>query len=237
MDCKILVVHRDPIIRAGLRALVQRRLHAPLIAEAGSLHDALGLLDERPALVLVENTPGTIAGLATLLAHASTRVVVFSRVDDAAALQAGVTAGIMGFCVYDGEHVEPLLDIVVKVAAGDYGFDPISTRRLVADCRAIWQSNGEGTITPEELAVFRYVAAGANTVQVAAALSVSAATVRNRAAKVLRKLRVRTRPAAVMKLVASGHLTSGSVPAAQTGLAEYAHAATEATVTAAPRAA
>jgi DNA-binding NarL/FixJ family response regulator len=141
-----------------------------------------------------------------LLAHSATRVVVFSRVDDAAALQAGVTAGIMGFCVYDGEHVEPLLDIVVKVAAGDYGFDPISTRRLVADCRAIWQSNGEGAITPEELAVFRYVAAGADTVQIASELSIGGATVRSRAAKVMRKLHVRTRFAAVTKLITAGLL-------------------------------
>ncbi|MDR7544576.1 MAG: response regulator transcription factor [Armatimonadota bacterium] len=213
MECRVVIVHHDPIVRAGLRALVQQRLHARSVVTVGSLPDAAGLLDQRPALVLVENTPQGLAGLRTLLDHTAARVVVISHTDDAAALQAGVLAGIKGFCVYDGAHVEGLLDVVARVAAGEYAFDPVSMRHLVADCRAAWRSNGEGAVTAEELTVFRYVAAGAGTREIAAALSISPATVRSRAAKVMHKLGVRTRLAAVTKLIAGG-LLSPAPPAA-----------------------
>jgi DNA-binding NarL/FixJ family response regulator len=213
VDGRFVIVHRDPLVRAGLRALVQQRLHARSVVEVGSLHDAAGLLDPRPTLVLAENTPQVLAGLRTLLVHTATRVVVLSHTDDAAALQAGVLAGIMGFCVYDGEHVEALLDVVARVAAGEYAFDPVSMRHLVADCRAAWQSNGEGAITSEELTVFRYVAAGAGTREIAAVLAISPATVRSRAAKVMHKLGARTRPAAVTKLIAAGLLSPAPLAA------------------------
>jgi DNA-binding NarL/FixJ family response regulator len=205
MDYRILVVCRDPFLRAGLRAILHERLAARVVMEARSPYEAAGALNGDTTVAVVENSPEALVGIRALADHEATRVVVFSRTEDHAALQASVVAGAIGFCTCDGEDVSELLEVVRKAGQGAPALDIRSLKHVMARCRGVWEADGAGALTPEELNVLQRIAAGESTRQIARALSMSEGTVKGRIAKALRKLQVSSRAAAVAKLLQADH--------------------------------
>jgi DNA-binding NarL/FixJ family response regulator len=203
MKCRILVVCRDPFLRAGLRTVLQERLGAGGVLEARSYYEAIGMLNGEMTVAVVENSPEALVGIRTLTDRAATRVVVFSRTEDPAALQASLVAGAMGFCTCHGEDITELLEVVRKACQGAPAFDTGSLRQVIAGCRGAWEASSADALTSEELDVLQRIAAGESTKRIAVALSMSEGTVKGRIAKAMHKLKVSSRAAAVAKLLQS----------------------------------
>jgi DNA-binding NarL/FixJ family response regulator len=213
MECRILVVCRDPLLRAGLRTVLQERLRLKGVVEVPALSEARRFNDQHlPVVLLVlgEHETDAMVGLEAFLAESHARAIVVAHSDDAAVFQASVLAGCQGYCVYTGTDIDSVLDVVRKVLNGGLAFDSIGVGHLLAGYLARYRTNGERILSPEDVQVFRCVARGAQTQEIAATLSMSEAAVKGRIARTMRRLDVSTRAAAVTKLMETGALSLGA---------------------------
>jgi DNA-binding NarL/FixJ family response regulator len=232
---RVLVADGQPVVRAGLRALLDGEQDMVVAGEAGDGFEAVATADEvRPDVVLVD---ADVEGLDVLEVtqrivddprHSGAHVMVLAARDSDESLFAALRAGASGFLVKSTDPAE-LVDAVRVVAAGDALLSPSATRRLIAEFASQPQprmpSNEQlDELTPREREVMTLVAAGLSNDEIAERLVISPATAKTHVSRVLCKLDVRDRAQLVavayqIGLVHPGHGRSPrSLPAAQPAL-------------------
>ena len=129
-------------------------------------------------------------------------VLVLTTFDDHDTVAAALTAGATGFVLKDAPG-EDLIRAVEAVARGEAWLDPRVTTDVLDVYRRTAGTDGRhraavAGLTPRERDVLRLVGGGATNAEVAAALLVSEATVKSHLGRVLTKLDLRDRPAAIV---------------------------------------
>jgi DNA-binding NarL/FixJ family response regulator len=124
---------------------------------------------------------------------------------------AALAAGASGFLLKDVSP-EHLVAAVRLVRCGDALLAPSITRRLVerfAPRQAVSGDAGLSALTPRELEVLGLVARGLSNAELAAALTLSEATVKTHVARILAKLQLRDRVQAVVLAYETGLVSPG----------------------------
>lgn len=194
-----ILLHREGVA-SGLAALPDVDVVA-----CGPAADALRLLRQhRPRAVLID-VPGPAAlALVPRLrsAAAGVALVGFGIGDDDLEL-AGAEAGLTGFVGRNGTLAD-LAAAVVQALAGDLACSPrmaaLMCRRL-AELAARPAASGGG-LSPREAQVARLVADGLSNKEIALALAIGPATVKNHVHNILEKLALRRRSAIAARLPA-----------------------------------
>ncbi|MGQ0575554.1 MAG: LuxR C-terminal-related transcriptional regulator [Pseudonocardia sp.] len=189
---RVVVADRHPVWREGLRATLARHIGLRVVGEAGCAADALAVVTRvRPDAVLLDPAlpaAGRPAGLQVCRDLRSrcpdSRVLVLGPGLDERAAANAVEAGASGYLGRDAGVAE-LVDAVRAVAAG----------RRVLD-RRVPVTSGE-RLTGRQLEVLRLLARGLSNRDIAGALTVSEGTVKFHLAKIMRRLDVPGRAAAV----------------------------------------
>jgi DNA-binding NarL/FixJ family response regulator len=123
---RILIVDNHPLVRRGLKTLIDAEPDLIACAEAANPRDGLGAIAEsRPDLVVADLTLGLGDGLELLKAirsrHASLRVLVLTMHDSPQYVEGAFTAGADGY-VAKQEMTETLLIAMRTVLRGEtYG--------------------------------------------------------------------------------------------------------------------
>jgi DNA-binding NarL/FixJ family response regulator len=142
----------------------------------------------------------------------STRVVVLTTFNLDDYVFAALRAGAAGFLLKDTDP-ERVIDAVRVVAGGDALLDPVVTRRLIdhfatgpgpADAERL------SVLTPRETEVLVQMARGLTNTEIALALGISPATVKDHVAAVLGKLGVRDRVQATIAAYETGLVRPGA---------------------------
>lgn len=204
---RILVASPFPLVRAGIRALLEERAPREILVsgEADSVEAVVEWLRTvRPQALLYDlalETDDELAGLWRLRREAP-GVPVLALADPPqnsrmlAALQAGAR-GCLPKTVSAAELVEALQD----VAAGDVVVPPTATAALLDQLR------GEGvsiTLSPRESDVLRGVAAGQTNKAIAVKLGISEHTVKFHLGGAMTKLGAASRAEAVASAIRRG---------------------------------
>ncbi len=199
---RILLVDDHPVVRAGLRAVLESADQLEVVAEASTAAEALAAVDrlishdDGPDVVVMDielgDGPTGIEATESLgRSHPELPVLIVSTYGAVSDVQAALAAGALGYLLKDASP-DQLRDAVVKAAAG--------TWILPADLarRALGSGGGqEPALSPREIDILEQLALGRTNQQIAAGLFISQATVKTHLNHIFGKLGVGNRTEAV----------------------------------------
>ncbi|MFJ3513471.1 MULTISPECIES: response regulator [unclassified Streptomyces] len=197
MTIRLLLADDHPVVRAGLRAVLDTEPDFAVVAEAATAERAVELAAGEPVDVVLMDLqfgPGMHGSEATALITArpgAPRVLVLTTYDTDADILAAVEAGASGYLLKDAPP-EELAAAVRTAAAGQSALAPAVALRLMDRMRTPAQA-----LTKRELEVLQLVADGLSNQQISKKLFLSQATVKSHLVHVYAKLGVDSRTSAV----------------------------------------
>ncbi len=213
MSTTVVIADDQPMVRAGLRSLLEGEDGVAVVAEAVDGEQALSAVRRhRPDVVLMDIRMPNLDGLAAtrrLMAEDSaTRVLVLTTFDLDEYVYEALRAGASGFLLKDAT-AEELIAAVRALAAGDAVLAPSVTRRVIEAFGTIQPpvpdlSDRLSALTVRETEVLRLLGKGLSNAEIAAELYVSGATAKTHVSNVLTKLQLRDRVQAVILAYESG---------------------------------
>ncbi|SDB89719.1 DNA-binding response regulator, NarL/FixJ family, contains REC and HTH domains [Raineyella antarctica] len=211
---RVLIADDQPLVRMGLRALVEAEPDMDVIGEAGTGREAVDQVRrDHPDVVLMDVRMPELDGIAALREIgadprcASTRVVVLTTFELDEYVFAALQAGAAGFLVKDAEPEEILRGIRLA-ASGASLLSPSVTRTVIATFtgsnRTSPQDERLAVLTDREREVLALVGQGFNNEEIAAELVVSNATARTHVSHIMAKVGARDRPQLVVLAYRTG---------------------------------
>ena len=195
----VMIVDDHPLMRRGIRQLLELDPTFDVVAEASSGSEAIALASRaQPDLILLDLNMKGLSGLDTLKAlrneGVDARIIILTVSDSRSDVYALVDAGADGYLLKDSEP-ETLLSQIHQAASGKNVFSDtiseyLSSRTELTDPFA--------DLTERELDVLQEVARGLSNKQIASKLHISEETVKVHIRNLLRKLDVRSRVAATV---------------------------------------
>ncbi|MDQ3723520.1 MAG: response regulator transcription factor [Actinomycetota bacterium] len=217
MSLGILLVDDEPLIRSGLRAIIDAEPDLAVVGEAENGAAVTPLVRRlRPHVVLMDVRMPVVDGIEAtrrLLANVDDppRVLVLTTFENDDYVFDALRAGASGFLLKRARPDEVVRAIRV-LAAGDSLLFPAAIRELAArHMPAEPQAGGlDGAgLTDREAEVLRLIARGLTNAEIAAQLTVSLETIKTHVAHVLGKLDARDRTQAVIRAYQTGFITPG----------------------------
>jgi DNA-binding NarL/FixJ family response regulator len=203
MAVRVLIVDDHPVVREGLRAVLDTEPDITVVAECGSGEDAvLAAADLAPDVVLMDlRLPGidgvSAAGLIT--AAGGPAVLVLTTYDTDGDIARAIAAGAVGYLLKDA----PRRDLVAAVHATARG-ETVLAASVAA--KLLNQVRGGSSLTERETEVLRRIARGLSNPEIGRELFISEATVKSHVMRIFGKLSVKDRTAAVTVAMARGIL-------------------------------
>jgi DNA-binding NarL/FixJ family response regulator len=194
---RVVIADDHPVVRAGVRALLDAEDDIVVVGEAATPDEAVALAEAHaPELVLMDlqfgdRASGTEATRRVRALAAPPYVLVLTNYDTDGDILGAVEAGASGYLLKDAPPDE-LLAGVRAAAAGQSALAPAIAGRLLARLR-----EPRVTLSAREIEVLQLVSRGASNAEVAARLHITDATVKSHLAHVFSKLGVTSRTAAV----------------------------------------
>lgn len=203
MSVSVVIVDDHPVVRAGLRALLEATGGVEVLGEADGVEDAVAKVATlRPQVALMDlqlgDGDGAEATRRILELVPATRVLVLTTYDTDSDILRAIEAGACGYLLKDTEPAR-LVAAVRQAADGGTVLAPTVAQRLVGRIR-----RPASDLTERELEVLRLAADGLGNRAIARSLVVSEATVKTHLVHLYRKLGVDNRTAAVARARESG---------------------------------
>ncbi|MER7487497.1 response regulator transcription factor [Streptomyces sp. NPDC126497] len=220
MPVTVLLVDDEPLVRAGLRAVLEAQPDIEVVGEAADGAAVIPLVRQlRPDVVamdvrmpLLDGIEATRALLRTV--DAPPKILVVTTFENDEYVYGALRAGADGFLLKRARPAE-IVHAVRLVAEGESLLFPASVRQLAAEhgggggnhaARAVLE---RARLTEREGEVLRLMARGLTNAEMAARLVVGTETVKSHVSSVLAKLGVRDRTQAVIAAYESGFVTPG----------------------------
>lgn len=203
---KVLIADDHPVVRQGLRVLLEVQDDIDVVGEAPDGPDVARLAAElAPDVILLDLKMPGMKGtdvIADLVARRiPARTLVLTSVTDPAAAQAAVRAGAAGF-LYKDVDPDALVRAIRSVHDGNMLLSPEAAGTLIrhgADRSAV---AGLAALTAREREVLDQLTRGRSNREIARALNVAEKTVKTHVSSVLAKLGVADRTQAALYAVA-----------------------------------
>lgn len=194
---RIVIADDHPVVRAGLRALLDTESDLDVVGEAATPQEAVDLARRlSPELVLMDlqfsdESGGAAATRDIRALDAAPYVLVLTNYDTDGDILGAVEAGASGYLLKDAPPHE-LIAAIRAAAAGESALAPAIAGRLLERMR-----QPRVSLSAREIEVLQQVAAGASNTDIATRLHITDATVKSHLVHVFSKLGVSSRTAAV----------------------------------------
>ncbi len=194
-EIRVMLVDDHAIVRAGFRRLLEQTPGIVVAAEAASGEEAYQAFpDCCPDVTVVDLSMPGIGGLETirriLARHPEARVLVYSMHESAAFATQAMRAGACGY-VTKASAPDVLVEAVKAAVAGRTYLSPDMAQKIALDTVS-GDRDPLQVLSTREFEVFRLLAEGRSTEEIAEALFLSHKTVANYATQVKQKLGVST---------------------------------------------
>jgi len=201
---RILLVDDHPVVRHGLRGMLEVEPDLAVVGEAGNGAAGVELaIGERPDIVLMDlRMPGGdgVAATEQILARLpKTRVMVLTTYETDRDILRAIEAGACGYLLKDASGTE-LAGAVRAAARGETVLAPSVASTLVRQVRRPMLPS----LSAREAQVLRLVGRGLTNADIGRELFISEATVKTHLLRVFTKLEVADRTAAVTKAMSYG---------------------------------
>ena len=203
----VLLVDDHPLLRKGVRQLLELESDIEVIGEAANGEDAVVLAAKLdPDLILLDLSMKGMDGIETLLAlrkaEVVSRIVVFTVSDDRNDVVSALKSGADGYLLKDTEP-EELVECIRKACTGKMVLSEELTEVLALSFRSEQQSRGPDldSLTRRELQILKYIAEGLSNKLIGRKLDIAESTVKVHVKHLLKKLGLRSRVEAAIWMV------------------------------------
>ncbi len=193
---RLLLVDDHPILRAGLRMLLELEPDLQVVAEAGGTDEALALLPGAlPDLVVTDIAMPGRGGLELVdelrAGWPGIRILVLSAYNDDEYIRAALTRGVQGFVLKDSSREELLLGVRTVLRGESYLCQAVSSQVVTSFLVGAEQVPTQPTqqlVTRREHDVLTRIAGGLTSQRIADDLGLSVKTVRKHRQNLMQKL-------------------------------------------------
>jgi DNA-binding NarL/FixJ family response regulator len=196
---RLLVVDDHPVVRQGIRALLERELDGVEVSTADTPDAAVRESGSNPDVVVIDlrRVSGDVQQtINTLQQKLGSPIVVFTADGGPRMLAEALKAGVKGYVRKDSPP-EDLIRAIQAARSGEFYVDPALSSSLLLE-------EGERTLTARQREILQMLADGMHTEEVANRLGLSTETVRTHTKRILAKLQAGTRTQAVAIGIRSG---------------------------------
>jgi len=220
MPVTVLLVDDEPLVRAGLRAVLEAQPDIEVVGEAADGAAVIPLVRQlRPDVVAMDVRMPLMDGIEATRAVLRTvadppKILVVTTFENDSYVYEALRAGADGFLLKRARPAE-IVHAVRLVAEGESLLFPASVRQLAAEygdgagnpaARAAME---RAALTDREAEVLRLMARGMSNAEIAARMIVGTETVKSHVSAVLAKLGARDRTQAVIAAYESGFVAPG----------------------------
>ena len=209
MSTGVLLVDDEPLIRAGLRAIIDSEDDLAVLGEAADGAEVPGLVARlRPDVVLMDVRMPAVDGIRATTHLMSTmdsppKVIVVTTFENDDYVYDALVAGASGFLLKRARP-EEIVAAIRTVVTGESLLFPAAIRRLAAQHAPSGDGLAGANLTEREREVLRLMAGGLSNVEIAGELYLGIQTVKTHVGNVLAKLGARDRTQAVIRAYDSG---------------------------------
>jgi DNA-binding NarL/FixJ family response regulator len=190
---RCLIVDDHPVVRAGVRAVLEQAFDDVEIADAESIDHVADAASERTPDVVIIDPWRAGVDVAEIVGRLQSQVkapiVVFTSDGGARLLSEALKAGVKGYVRKDSPS-EDLVRAIEAARTGEFYVDPGLSSTIVLD-------DGDRTLSARQSEILQMLADGMQTDAVAEKLGLSTETVRTHTKRILAKLEASTRTQAV----------------------------------------
>lgn len=192
---RVLIADDHTLVRAGIRALLEKSPGVLVVAEAGDGEEALRLVAEhQPDVVLMDIAMPKVNGLEATRQftelHPNVCVVMLSVYSDEEHVYQALRAGASGYLL-KGASIKELELAIISAARGEIFLSPQVSRPLVDEYIRRTQALHPGEIlSTRQKQVLQLIAEGKTMKQIALELGVSVKTVETHRAQLMDRLNI-----------------------------------------------
>ncbi|GHI87704.1 response regulator [Streptomyces xanthophaeus] len=214
MPLHVLIADDNPVVRAGLAALLATSPDLEVVAQAADGREALSLTRRHaPDVILLDvRMPGVdgISALPHLVRLAPVLMLTYSQ--EPGIVREALLLGAGGYLVHGEFTADDLLRAVRDVREGRPHFTPTASSALLAELRTSSQpqrvvaqsserlhNSEEFGLSSREVEIMDLIASGMSNQQIAAACFISEKTVKNHINRIFAKLHSTTRSEAIAR--------------------------------------
>lgn len=210
---RVFLVDDHDLVREGIRALLEQDREIEVVGEAGDGQDAIRQVTRvKPDVVLMDiSLPGGLGGLeateAILRDVEGVKVIILTQYENREYVRRAIRIGAHGFLPKRAAAPQ-LLEAVRAVLAGRRYLHPdiaSELAELLASGRALEEDDYE-RLTPREKQVFKLLAEGATSRDIAKYLGIALKTAMTHRSHVMEKLNVHSRAELIKYAVRKGIL-------------------------------
>ena len=220
LKTRVLVADDHPMIRTGMRSLLEPHNDFEVVGEASNGEEAVTLAGElKPDVVIMDIVMPKLNGIeATKLikqASPSTAILILTAYSDIYYILGLLEAGACGYLLKDTRGDE-LVNAIRSVRSGESVLDPAVTRKLLE--RMVPQPGNANQIQPSaqltkrEIEVLRLASKGLSNKDIANKLFLSLRTVKAHLTNIFDKLGCGSRTDAIIKGLKMGYITLDERP-------------------------
>lgn len=205
---RILLADDHPVVREGIRGMLQSYDDIEVVGQAGSGPEAVSLVAAlKPDLVLMDlrmpGGDGVAATRAIAAEHPGTRVVVLTTYETDQDILRAIEAGASGYLLKD---IAPA-DLARSVHSAAAGETVLATSAASALLGRLQGRGQPPALSAQEVKVLRLAADGLTNAAIGAELYIGEATVKTYLARAYEKLGVSDRTSAVRRALDQGLIT------------------------------
>ncbi|MGQ9735615.1 MAG: response regulator [Thermaceae bacterium] len=207
---RILLADDHALFRQGLKSLLEAEGDFKVVGEARDGREAIRhALEAKPDVILMDiqmpNLDGVQATQEILREWPKARVIILTMYRQDAYVFEAVKAGARGYLLKDAD-AKALTEAIRRVAAGEVLLDAELAGQIIQDFKAK-REQGPGfhaELSEREVQILRLLAQGYTNLEIAAELSLSEKTVRNRLSEIFQKLHLNNRTQAALYAIQKG---------------------------------
>ena len=193
---RVLIADDHGLVRAGIRALLEKQSNIEVVDEARNGHEALALATQlRPDVVLMDISMPELSGLDVVRQlgkdFPEVRCIILSMHADEEHVWQALQAGAAGYLVKGGSLAELELAIT-SVARGETYLSPGVSGPVIKEYvrRTSHEGDSADSLTPRQREILQMIAEGKTTKQMALILGVSVKTIESHRGLLMKRLGV-----------------------------------------------
>ncbi|MDD2815521.1 MAG: response regulator transcription factor [Thiotrichaceae bacterium] len=191
---RILLVDDHLVVRAGYRRLIERQAHLQIVAEASNGEAGYQLyVQHQPDVVVMDLSMPGRGGITTIqhlrARYDKARILVFSMHEEPIFAEHAFAAGAAGY-ITKSSAPEVLVEAIEQVAQGETYLGNDIAQKLALHSVLNNASAGIKNLSTREFEIFRLLAEGRTTAEIAEQLNVSHKTIANYYSQIRQKLNV-----------------------------------------------